>query len=420
MLANVPQLLADLTPLRISPDFRRLWSALAVSNIGQQMTAVAVGIQVYAITGSVLAVGVLGFFQLVPLIVFGLYGGALSDTHDRRLVGLFTAAGLAACASVLVLQAFAGWGNVALLYAVVAVQSAMFAVGNPARSSITPRIIPMDLLPAANTLSMFSFNIGLTLGPLLGGLLIGITGSVTVAYVADLIAFTATLYAMLRLRPIPPLPGAPKKFGHQSVVDGLTYLKGKRNVQMSFYVDIVAMVFGMPRALFPAIAVMWFGDLSISSAGVVGLLYAAPAVGAILSSVFSGPLGHVRRQGLAVTASVIAWGLAITGFGLTRSLPLCLFFLAIAGAADNVSAIFRTTILQAATPDAYRGRLQGIFTVVVAGGPRLGDVEAGVVAAITTLGFSVISGGLACVALTLLLTAAAPSFLRYDAKNPVP
>lgn len=420
MLADVPQLLADLTPLRISPDFRRLWSALAVSNIGQQMTAVAVGIQVYAITGSVLAVGALGFFQLVPLIVFGLYGGALSDTHDRRLVGLFTAAGLAACASVLVLQAFAGWSNVALLYTVVAVQSAMFAVGNPARSSITPRIIPMDLLPAANTLSMFSFNIGLTLGPLLGGLLIGITGSVTVAYVADLIAFTATLYAMLRLRPIPPLPGAPKKFGHQSVIDGLTYLKGKRNVQMSFYVDIVAMVFGMPRALFPAIAVMWFGDLSISSAAVVGLLYAAPAVGAILSSVFSGPLGHVRRQGLAVTASVIAWGLAIAGFGLTRSLPLCLFFLAIAGAADNVSAIFRTTILQAATPDAYRGRLQGIFTVVVAGGPRLGDVEAGVVAAVTTLGFSVISGGLACVALTLLLTAAAPSFLRYDAKHPVP
>jgi len=416
----VPQLLADLTPLRISADFRRLWSALAVSNIGQQMTAVAVGIQVYAITGSVLAVGVLGFCQLVPLIVFGLYGGALSDTYDRRLVGLVTAAGLAACATVLMAQSLLGWSSVALLYAVVAAQSALFAVGNPARSSITPRLIPMDLLPAANTLSMLSFSIGLTLGPLLGGLLIGATGSVTVAYVADLLAFSATLYAMVRMRPIPPSKDAPQKFGHQSVKDGLNYLKGKRNVQMSFYVDIVAMVFGMPRALFPAIAVVWFGDLSVTSAAVVGMLYAAPAVGAIISSIFSGPLGHVRRQGLAVVVSVIGWGLAITAFGLTRSLGWGLLFLAAAGAADNVSAIFRTTILQAATPDAYRGRLQGIFTVVVAGGPRLGDVEAGLVAALAGLGFSVVSGGLVCIALTLVLAAGAPSFLRYDSRHPTP
>ena len=416
----MPRLLADLTPLRISPDFRRLWSALAVSNIGQQMTAVAVGIQVYAITGSVLAVGVLGLFQLVPLIVFGLYGGALSDVHDRRMVGLVTAAGLAFCAAALVAQALLGWSSVGLLYAVVALQSAMFAVGQPARAAITPRLIPTDLLPAANTLSMFSFNIGLTLGPLLGGLLIGVTGSVTVAYVADLVAFTATAYAMVRLHPIPPSEDAPKKFGHQSVLDGLAYLKGKRNVQMSFYVDIVAMVLGMPRALFPAIAVVWYGDLSVSSAAVVGLLYAAPAMGAIISSIFSGPLGHIRRQGLAVVVSVIAWGAAITAFGLTRSLPVGLLFLAIAGAADNVSAIFRVTILQAATPDAYRGRLQGIFTVVVAGGPRLGDVEAGGVAALAGLGVSVVTGGLACIALTLILVAASPAFLRYDAENPIP
>ena len=193
------RLLADLTPLRVSPPYRRLWSAIGVSNVGQQMTAVAVGIQVYSITGSSLAVGLVGLFQLVPLVVFGLYGGALSDTHDRRLIGLLTAAGLAACATMLLVQSVAGWGNVGLLYLVVAVQSVFFATGNPARQAIVPRLVPEHLLPAANALGMFAWNIGFTLGPLLGGLLIGVTGSVTVAYAADVVAFLAVGYAMWRL-----------------------------------------------------------------------------------------------------------------------------------------------------------------------------------------------------------------------------
>ena len=416
----MPRLLADLTPLRVSHDYRRLWAALAVSNVGQQMTAVAVGIQVYAITESSWAVGLVGLFQLVPLIIFGLYGGALSDVHDRRLIGALTAAGLMACAGVLLVQALLGLEQVWLLYIVVAVQSAMFAIGNPARAAMIPRLVGVELLPAANALGMFSWNLGFTLGPLLGGLLIGLSGTVAVPYAVDVVAFTGTLYAMWRLRPMPPAHDAPRTAGLASVMEGLRFLKGRRNLQMSFYLDIIAMVFGMPRALFPAIAATWYPSSMLASATIVGLLSAAPAVGAVVSSVLSGPLGRVRRQGLAVFVSILCWGGSIATFGLTRQLWLGLLMLAVAGAADNVSAIFRTTILQAATPDEYRGRLQGIFTVVVAGGPRFGDVEAGGVAALTTEAFSVISGGVLCIVGAVALVAAVPTFLRYDAQHPEP
>ena len=414
------RLLAAITPLRVSRDYRRLWLALSISNVGQQMTAVAVGIQVYSITQSSFAVGLVGLFQLVPLVGFGLYGGALSDTHDRRLLGLLTAFGLMGCSAILLAQALLDLRNVALLYAVVAVQSAFFAVGNPARGAIIPRLIGIELLPAANALGMLAFNVGFTLGPLLGGLLIATTGGVTVSYAVDLVAFTTVVYAMWRLRPIPPLGEATTRAGWAAVKDGLVFLKGRQNLQMSFYVDIVAMVFGMPRALFPAIAVGLFPDDPRMAATAVGLLAAAPAVGAVVSGVFSGPLGQVRRQGLAVVLSIVAWGLSIAVFGLVSALWMACLMLAVAGAADNVSAIFRSTILQAATPDEFRGRLQGIFTVVVAGGPRLGDVEAGTVAALFGETFSVVSGGIACVVLTGALVAAVPGFLKYDARHPTP
>ncbi|MEZ5115926.1 MAG: MFS transporter [Candidatus Nanopelagicales bacterium] len=413
------RLFADLTPLRVSPAYRRLWLALGVSNVGHQMTAVAVGIQVYAITGSSWSVGLVGLFQLVPLVAFGLYGGALSDAHDRRLVGLLTAAGLWVCSVAFLVQALAGWDNVALLYAVVAVQSAFFAVGNPARQAIIPRLVPEPLLPAANALGVITWNLGFTLGPLLGGLLIGVTGSVAVPYAVDVVAFAAMLLAMWRLPALPPT-GPVRRAGLASVVEGLKFLRGKKNLQMSFYEDIVAMVFGMPRALFPAIAAMWYGGTAREVATVVGLLSAAPAVGAVVAGALSGPLGRVRRQGLAVVVSIVVWGLAIAAFGLVRWLPLALLLLAVAGGADSVSAVFRTTILQAATPDEYRGRLQGVFTVVVAGGPRLGDVEAGAVAVLLGETVAVVSGGLASAVLAVALAFAIPSFVRYDARHPVP
>ena len=417
------RLFADLTPLRVSAPYRRLWSAIGISNVGQQMTAVAVGLQVYGLTQSSFMVGLVGLFQLVPLVVFGLYGGTLSDAFDRRLVGLITATGLWACSLVFLAQSLMDLRSVALLYAIVAVQSAFFAVGNPARQSIIPRLVSAELLPAANALGMVTWNIGFTLGPLLGGLLVAASGPVTTAYAVDVVAFAVVVWAMFRLPSLPPIVvegRARPRAGWAAVKEGFVFLKGKINLQMTFYEDIVAMVFGMPRALFPAIAVQWYGGTTREVALVLGLLSAAPAFGALISGILSGPLGHVRWQGRAIVGAIIVWGAAITAFGLVRWLPLALLFLAIAGAADNVSAVFRSTILQAATPDEYRGRLQGVFTVVVAGGPRLGDVEAGTVAALAGEAFSVVSGGLACIVLAVGLAAKFPGFLRYDARHPVP
>ena len=417
----MPRLFADLTPLKVSTDYRRIWAALSISNIGQQMTALAVGFQVYNLTHSSFAVGLVGLFQLVPLIGFGLYGGMLSDVHDRRMLGLLTALGLMGCSLVLLVQSVLDVRSVVLLYLVVAVQSAFFAVGNPARSSIIPRLVGRDLLPAANALGMLAWSVGFTMGPLLGGAVIAASGgSFTAAYAVDVVAFTTVVYAMWRLPAILPEGDTPTKAGWAAVRDGITFLRGKKNLQMSFYVDIAAMVFGMPRALFPAIAFAFFPDDVAMAATAVGLLSAAPAVGAAISGIVSGPLGHVRRQGLAVVLSVFAWGLSIAVFGLVHTLWVACVFLAVAGAADNVSAVFRSTILQSATPDEFRGRLQGIFTVVVAGGPRLGDLESGTVAALFGETFSVVSGGIACIVLTAALVAAMPQFLAYDGKHPVP
>ncbi len=417
------RLFVDLTPLRASAPYRRLWAAIGVSNIGQQMTAVAVGLQVYELTRSSFMVGLVGLFQLVPLVGFGLYGGMLSDAFDRRKVGMISATGLWLCSLLFLTQSMLSVKSVALLYAIVAVQSAFFAVGNPARQAIIPRLVPPELLPAANALSMITWGLGFSLGPLLGGLLVATTGTVSSAYAIDVVLFLLVIWAMWRLPSLPPIViegQAPTKAGWSAVAEGLRFLRGKKNLQMTFYEDIIAMVFGMPRALFPAIAAQWYGGSTAQVATALGLLAAAPAVGALLSGLFSGPVGRIRMQGRAIVIAIIVWGAAITAFGLVRSLPIALLFLAIAGGADNVSAIFRATILQAATPDEYRGRLQGVFTVVVAGGPRLGDIEAGAVAALAGEAFSVISGGVLCIALAVGLARAVPSFWRYDARHPIP
>ena len=417
------RLFVDLTPLRASKPYRRLWSAMGISNIGQQMTAVAVGLQVYELTDSSFMVGLVGLFQLIPLVGFGLYGGTLSDAFDRRLVGLISALGLWACSMGFLAQSYLGLQSVAVLYGLIAVQSGFFAVGNPARQAIIPRLVGSDLLPAANALGMLTWSVGFTIGPLLGGILVATSGTVTLPYLVDVVGFGVVVWAMWRLPKLPPIviPGDTiPRAGWAAVKEGFVFLKGKRNLQMTFYEDIIAMVFGMPRALFPAIAAQWYGGSVRDVATVLGLLAAAPALGALLSGVFSGPLGRVRWQGRAIVISIIVWGAAIAAFGGVRWLPLALLFLAIAGAADNVSAVFRATILQAATPDEYRGRLQGVFTVVVAGGPRLGDVEAGTVAVMFGETVSVISGGVACVLLAVGLARAVPSFWQYDAHHPVP
>ncbi|MFE2914261.1 MFS transporter [Kitasatospora indigofera] len=403
---------ADLSPLRENADYRRLWFGQAVSSIGQQMTAVAVSVQVYDLTGSSFATGLVGLCSLFPLVAFGLYGGAIADTVDRRRLGLIGAAGLALVSAVLAGQALADLGQVLVLYAAVAVQAGFFAISSPARSAMVPRLVPAHQLPAANALNTVSMNLGLTVGPMIGGVLIGAYGA-QAAYLVDTLAFTATLYAMWRLPAMRPLG---ERKGRASVLDGLRFLREQPNLRTSFLADLAAMIFGMPRALFPAIAVGFYGG----DARTVGLLVSAPAVGALIGALFSGWISRVHRQGLAVLAAVAAWGLAIAAFGLLHNLWLGLFMLALAGCADTVSMIFRNTMMQVAAPDEMRGRLQGIFIVVVAGGPRLGDFESGAVASLTSPAVSVVTGGLACVAAILLLAARRPAFLRYDARHPTP
>jgi MFS family permease len=415
----VPKLLIDLTPLREIPAYRRIFTAVSISNIGQQMTAVAVAIQVYDITKSSFAVGLVGLAQLLPLVVLGLFGGAMSDSYDRRTIGFVSAVGMAGSSLLLFIQVLLDNQQAWPLYLFVAMSSGFYAVGNPARQAIIPRIVPTEHLQAANSLSFLTWNIGFTIGPLLGGVLIAVTGNVGVAYAVDTVAFTVMMWAMWSLPKLPPMEGAPLKPNLSSVKDGLVFLKGKRNIQMTFYLDLAAMIFGMPRALFPAIALLWYSDSAVSTAAIVGLLTAAPALGAAISAIFSGPLERIYKQGTAIVWSIVGWGAAITAFGLTKNLYLALFFLAVAGAADNISAIFRTTMMQVVIPDEYRGRLQGLFTVVVAGGPRLGDFESGTVAAIGGEQLSVVSGGIACVACTYALVKWHKPFMQYDSREPV-
>ncbi|MFF8697504.1 MFS transporter [Streptomyces albidoflavus] len=408
------RLLADLTPLRTSADFRRLWIGNTISWVGQGMTALAISLQVYDLTRSSFSVGLVGLFSLVPLVVFGLYGGSIADTVDRRLLGLASSTGSWLLAVALAVAAFAGFHQVWFLYAVVALQAVCAALNSPARTSMIPRLLPAEQLPAANALNSMTTTFGTMTGPMLGGALVGLWGY-QAAYLIDAVAFTAALYAMWRLPAMRPQREEGSR-GRASVLDGLRFLATRPNVRMTFFTDLCAMVLAHPRALFPAVAVVWYGG----DAKTAGLLVAAPAVGALLGSVFSGWLGRVHRHGVAILLAVGGWGLAVAVFGLTRNLWLGLLFLALAGAADAISMVFRSTMLQAATPDAMRGRLQGVFIVVVAGGPRLGDFLAGSVGDLASPTVAVTGGGLLCVLAVTALGLRWRNFARYDARDPQP
>jgi MFS family permease len=404
---------ADLQPLRYSAHYRRLWAGVTVSQLGQQMTAVAVAYQVWSLTQSSFAVGLIGAFSVVPLIAFGLYGGTLVDRFDRRLVAIVSSTGLWLLSLVLVVQAVLGLEQVWLLYLVVGAQSACFAVNNPARQTIVPRLLPRRLLPAANALTTLSFNLGFTVGPLAGGALIAVSGGFALPYGIDAVTFLAALYSLWRLPPVPP-ERAVSQSGFRSMVEGFRFLRTRTNVLMTFLVDMCAMVLAQPRALFPELADTVYGG----GARTVGLLQAAPAIGAIVAGVSSGWLGRIRRQGLAILLCVIGYGASVAAFGLVGSLWVGVFFLALSGAFDMVSAAFRTTILQVAAPDEMRGRLQGVFIVVVAGGPRVGDLTAGTLGTLLGPTLAVVAGGCACMAATAALAARFPCFARYDARTP--
>jgi MFS family permease len=400
----------DLTPLKESRDFRLLWAGSVVSFIGSGLTFVAIPFQVFELTDSTLAVGLLGVAELVPLLLLSLLGGALADRVDRRRLLLATE-GLGALASVgLALNARSDDPQLWLIYLLTTAIAVLYALGSPAFRSATPLLIRRELLPAAAALEGVSQNLSSVVGPALAGVLIGTIG-LTGTYVVDAASFLFILGCIFLIRPIPPRR---EEEDSGSVLEGLRFLKGRPVLQGSFIVDIIAMVFGMPNALFPAIARGFGGP------AVLGLLYAAPSGGALLASLTSGWTGKVRRQGLATYLAVIAWGLSLVLFGFANALWLAVVALALAGAADMISAIFRHTILQTAAPPHLVGRLSGLELSVVASGPALGDLEAGALAALTSVRFSVVGGGIACVVGVGIMHLALPEFARYDAEHPTP
>jgi MFS family permease len=400
----------DVRPLR-HPAYRRIFVGSSVAFVGYQFTAVAVPVQMYAMTRNSFWVGLLGVAALGPLLVFALWGGAVADSTDRRRLLLGSSVVMWVATLGLLVQAVAGVRSPGLLLALVAVQSAGFAVSAPTRSAIVPRLVEPGEVAAANTLSFTASNVGMVAGPLAAGLVIA-TAPLAAAYAVDAALFGVALWATLRLPPLPPEGGAASGRRLADVVFGLRYLAGSPVLLLSFAVDIVAMVLAMPRALFPQVADERFGT------GSVGWLFAAIAIGSVLAGLSSGWIGRVRRQGVALVAAVVVWGLAVAAAGLAGNLWVCVALLAVGGAADLVSAVYRQTILLTYAPDELRGRMQGVFTAVVAGGPRLGDLRAGATAAATGITVSWVGGGVAAAVLALVLALAFPALLRYTAGAP--
>jgi MFS family permease len=401
---------ADTTPLR-TPAYRRLWSAGVVTTIGAQLSVVAVPAQIYALTQSSAYVGLTGLFGLVPLVVFGLWGGAIADAVDRRLMLLATGTGIALTSLALWVVAASGVGNVWVVLALFAVQSSMLAMNQPARTAVIPRLIPAVQLPAANALNMTVFQLGAVVGPLLAGVLIPVIGLGTL-YLIDAIFLLATIWATFRLPPVPPQEPGPRKAGIRQIVDGFRYAALHKVLLVSFLVDVIAMGFGMPRAVFPEISHTVYGD-PVGGGIAYGLLFAAIPLGMVAGGLLSGPLSRVSRQGRAVTVAICVWGAGVAFFGLTSSLVLAVLVLAVAGAADLVSSVYRNSMLQSVATDEMRGRMQGVFAVVVAGGPRLADLWHGAAAEAVGPGTAAWIGGVAVVVVTLLVVFRYRQFWEY-------
>ena len=425
----------DITPFRQSPAFFRLWLGTGIAAVGSQMTVVAVGLHIYDLTQSTGAVALVGVIGLLPMIVAGLYGGVLADTFDRRIVAIVSET--VAWISVLGLASLA-WLHIDVLwfyYVLTTLTAVSTTIVGATRAAIVPRLVEKNLLPAASALGGISMGISITLGPALAGVLVAGVG-IQWTYTVDAVLFLAAFTGILTLPPIKPEGGSATR-GIPALVEGITFLRHAPNIRLGFLIDIIAMTFGMARVLYPAVGALVIGGGAVT----VGILFAAGAVGTLLSSLFSGRLGHVRHQGIAIRNAVLAYGGFMLAFGLvllplgtrqsgsitdslsTANLPalaLAAIALAGAGAADNVSAVFRNTMMQSAVPDSMRGRTQGIYTVVVTGGPRIGDAFVGLVVATTLLWLPSVLGGVLILALVAVLVRLSASFREYDALDPKP
>jgi hypothetical protein len=407
----------DVTPLRVSRDFRLLWVGLFVSELGYQFALVAIFIQVYRLTGSAAAVGLTGLFSLVALIAGVIAGGAVIDAYDRRKLLMIAQVGFGIGSTMLLVGALAGTPPVGLIYAAAAITAAVSAIDSPTRSAMTPRLVGHDLLSSALALNQVVWNAVGLLGPAIGGIVIARLG-LSWAYAIDLVTYGGMFLVASMVRPMPPVrdEGAERDAtGWTAVREGFAFVRNSPLLQSTFAIDLVAMIFGLPRALFVVLAATQFHR----GAEVVGVLFAAPALGALIAALTGGWVGRVGRPGVAVAWAVAAWGTAVAAFGLVGDhLLLAVLFLAIAGASDVISAIFRSTILQVSVPDSLRGRLSAIHILVVTGGPRLGDLEAGLVAQAFTPLISVVSGGLVCIVGAVAVAIAYPQLRRYRPPPP--
>nr|WP_221420813.1 MFS transporter [Conyzicola lurida] len=424
-----------MTPFRRSPAFFRLWLGTGIAGVGSQMTVVAVGLHIFQLTGSTGAVALVGVIGLLPMIIAGLYGGVLADTFDRRIVAIV--AETVAWISVLGLAGLA-WFHIEVLwlyYALTTLTAVSTTIVGATRAAIVPRLVEKPLLPAASALGGISMGVAITLGPAIAGVLVATVG-IQWTYTIDAVLFLAAFTGILTLPPIKPEGGSAVR-GIPALVEGIGFLRRAPNIRLGFLIDLFAMTFGMARVLYPAVGALVIGGGAVT----VGILFAAGAVGTLLSSLFSGRLGHVRWQGRAIRNAVIAYGASMLLFGLvllplgtqpsgsitdslsTANLPALLIAsiaLAGAGAADNISAVFRNTMLQSAVPDAMRGRTQGIYIVVVTGGPRLGDAYIGLVAATMLFWLPSLLGGVIIIAAVAILVRINASFRDYDALDPKP
>ena len=397
----------DVTPLRQSRDLRILLGGQLVSLLGNQLTLVAIPYQVYELTHSSLDVGLVSLAQLIPLLICSLYGGTVIDSTDRRRLLIRVEIVLALCSTGLAINTDLGvrlWP----LFVLPAIASGLTGFDNPTRNAIVPRLVGAEHISTASAMVQVLNQVGIVVGPALGGLLLAGAGADFV-YWFDAASFLVAIAAAWAISPQPPSANATRP-GLRAVAEGFRYIRQRQGIQGAYLIDINAMVFGMPRALFPAMAITVFHG----GATAVGFLYAAPGVGALIGALITGWVAHVRRQGLTVIVAVMVWGAAIVAFGLMRNLLLALLFLAIAGWADVISAVLRNTIIQLSVPDRLRGRLAAIQIGVVQGGPRLGDLEAGAVANAFGNELSVISGGLACIAGAVLLAWGLPGFRRVE------
>ena len=399
----------DFSPLKRYPDFRRLWLSGLISYFGSMFTYVALPFQVKQLTGSYLAVGLIGLVEIIPLVVFGLYGGVLADHMDRKRMIWATEFAALFLSTILLINSLLPSPKLAVIYIVAALFSAVDGLQRPSADAILPRLVEHKDLPAASALMSLRWQMGMITGPSLAGVLISIAG-VSAGFILDILTYVLALFILIRVKNVPPMKESEKP-SFSSLVAGVKYATSRKDLMGTYLVDLAAMFFAMPTALFP------FWAEQVGAPWALGLFYAAGTIGSILVTLTSGWVKSYTKHGRAIFLAALGWGVAITLAGVTNNLFLILLFLILAGASDMVSALFRSTLWNQSIPDEFRGRLAGVELISYSVGPLGGQTRAGFTAERTSLRTSVVSGGLLCISFVTLFTALLPDFRKYDSET---